>query len=486
MDVLAFEHHLTSPAGSGLLDDSEHRGSAGGAACGDLIDFRVELTGSRVTAGFAADGCGALTASGSAVVSLVDGKDLLEAALVSTEDVSRELGGLSAAKLHAAELATDAFHRALGSAAREVNLPEVKGRRLVAMSGGVDSAVAAVLNQGAGPVVADAPLVLGVTLELWRDTQTDAAASCCSHVAVRRAREMAHSRGIPHLTLDLREEFREGVVDPWLAGYKEGRTPNPCVQCNGRVRIEPMVDLAMSLGAEKLVTGHYARLVMEPGHEGKPLLREGSDPNKEQAYALARVPAAVLSRMEFPLGEMTKPAVRKLAGDAGLPVADQPDSQDLCFLAGVGREAFLKRHGGLDDVEGPILDEEGQRVGTHRGIHHHTVGQRRGLGIGGGQPLYVLRTDRETNTVTVASKDRIASVEVLLEDIDLRRDSSRVTSARLRHHATAVPAKVELSENGYGVLTFTSPVETVAPGQVACLLDGDLIIGCATISSHAA
>jgi tRNA-specific 2-thiouridylase len=480
MDLLAFEHHLESPVGIGLLADSPNRGSAGGALCGDLIDFRVEITDSGLVAcGFDAEGCGALTASGSAISTLAGNQTPLEAALVSISRVCEELGGVSAAKIHAVELAVDAFHRALGEAIRTVSLEPVAGRRLVAMSGGVDSAVAAQLS---GPESS-----VGVTLELWRDGDTDAAASCCSHVAVRRARDMAHEMGIPHLTLDLREEFRAGVVDPWLEGYRDGSTPNPCVQCNGRVRIAPMVDLAERVGAERLVTGHYARVVRDdPDLPGQAVLQEGVHGNKDQGYALCRLPQEVLESLEFPLGELRKDEVRRIAAEHHLAAAETPDSQDLCFLAGVGREAFLAKHGGLTDRVGEIRKQSGEVVGQHRGIHNHTVGQRRGLGIGGGQPLYVVNTDSETNVVTVGSRDEILSTEVSVEDVELKLPAVRVTSARLRHHGPVGACDLVLSAEGTGRLIFDQPIERVAPGQIACLMDGELIVGCATVSRSAA
>jgi len=481
VDGLAFEHHLLTPEGFGAVPEAKHQGSAGGVACGDLIQFRVDLASGNVSVGFDAEGCGALTACGSAIVSRASGLSLLDAAKVGLVEVDEELGGLSAAKLHASELAVDAFHRALGAAARDADPLPQSDRRLVAMSGGVDSAVAAWLASAEG--TRD---VAAVTLELWRDEKSDAEASCCSHIAVRRARDMAHGLGLPHLTLDLREEFRAGVVDPWIDGYRNGATPNPCVQCNGNVRIAPMVDLADSIGAKALVTGHYARFGEEGLDGASPLLREGVDPNKDQAYALARVPKDVLARMEFPLGDMHKPEVRDIAREAGLEAADTADSQDLCFLAGVGREAFLARHGGVVENEGPVVDQDGRRVGSHRGIHNHTVGQRKGLGIGGGEPLYVLRTDSKTNTVTVAPKAAISTLRVELVDIDLRAEPSRVTSARLRHHGATGAASLAVAEDGTAILTFAKPAVAVAPGQMACLLAGDLIIGCATIAGAGA
>ncbi|HET6549187.1 MAG TPA: iron-sulfur cluster assembly scaffold protein, partial [Solirubrobacter sp.] len=302
MDRERFEEHLAAPHGRGVVLSGGHDGAAGGALCGDLIRVSVSEDGGRVVAaGFDASGCGALTAAGSAAVTLVEGEPLLDAARVGTATIAEELGGLSPGKLHAAELAADALHRALGAAARGASVAFDRERTLVAMSGGVDSAVAALL------VGSEA---VAVTLELWRDVENDAAASCCSADAVRLARSLAHRMGLPHFTLDLRDEFRAGVVEPFLAGYAGGETPNPCVLCNGHVRLDAMLDLADRLGAATLATGHYAR-VTEDG-----LLRAAADPAKDQAYMLAALSSQSLARMRFPLAELTKPQVRALAAEA--------------------------------------------------------------------------------------------------------------------------------------------------------------------------
>ena len=334
MDPASFEEHLSAPHARGAEVAGGFSGSAGGAACGDLVRFTVRVEGERVAAvGFEASGCGALTAAGSAAATLVDGEPLLDAARVGAHAIAAELGGLSPGKFHAADLVADALHGALGRAARAgAAVPADPARTLVAMSGGVDSAVAALLVGEAA---------VAVTLELWADPANDAEASCCSAHAVRVARSVAHGMGMPHFTLDLREEFRAGVVDPFLAGYAGGVTPNPCVGCNGHVRLDAMVDFADALGAACLATGHYAR-VTDDG-----LLRAAADPAKDQTYMLAAVTPATLARLRFPLGELTKPEVRALAAEAGLPVASKAESQDLCFLAGTGKAAFLARHAGL-------------------------------------------------------------------------------------------------------------------------------------------
>src|SRR3954454_9372432 len=331
--------HLDHPCGEGALARAPHQGAAGGAACGDLVKLAVRVEGDRVAeAGFEAAGCGAARAAASATIELVEGAPLLRAALVSADDVAAALGGLVPPKRHAAELAADALHRALGAAAGDgqFTLRPSARRTLVAMSGGVDSAAAAQLALDAGDEV------VAVTLALWADPATDGERSCCSPQAVIGARALAQRMGIPHCTLDVRDRFREEVVDDFLAGYGSGRTPNPCVRCNGFVRFDAMLALAGSLGAARLATGHYARVGRD---EEGPLVRAAVAPRKDQSYMLARLGSDQLERLSFPLGGLEKPAVRQLARDAGLPVADKREIQDLCFLAGSGRKAFMRRHG---------------------------------------------------------------------------------------------------------------------------------------------
>lgn len=459
-----FEEHLRHPVGRGRVP--AHDGAAGGAACGDLVRIGVAVEGDRVSdAGFEAAGCGAVQAAGSAAVDLVLGAPVLDAARVGTRDISDALGGLSPGKLHAAELAADALARALGGAVRADGAVALDpDLTLVAMSGGVDSAVAALRSGG------DAA---AVTLELWRDPANDADRSCCSASAVRGARALAHQMGLPHFTLDLRDEFRGGVVDPWLADHAVGLTPNPCVRCNGSVRLDAMLAFADRIGAATLSTGHYAR------HTPDGLLRLAADPAKDQAYMLAGLSREALARLRFPLGDLTKAQVRAIAAEHKLSVASKPDSQDLCFLAGTGRAAFLARHGDLGERPGDILDSQGHVLGRHRGAHHFTVGQRRGLQIGGTpEPLYVVRTDASANTVTVGPRAALATRAVRVRDARLHGPAADVDAVKLRYRAPAVPCSLDGD-----TLALREPVDGAAPGQTAVFLRGDAVLGCATIAA---
>lgn len=474
------EAHLEHPHARGAAPAGAHSGAAGGAACGDLVRLSVRVRGERVAAAsFDASGCAAALAAGSAAAALADGVPLLEAARLGAEEIAAELGGLIPAKRHAAELAADALHRALGAAvAADAACAPARGRTLVAMSGGVDSAVAAL------ECTREDADVVAVTLELWADPENDGERSCCSAQAVRGARSLAHSLGLPHLTLDLRDEFRAGVVQPFLEDHADGLTPNPCVRCNGHVRLDAMLDLADRVGAERLATGHYARLA-EDG-EG-PLLRSAVDAAKDQAYMLSGLAPASLARMRFPLGELTKPEVRARAAAAGLPVASKPDSQDLCFLAGTDQRAFLRRHGGIDSRPGEIVDRSGHGLGRHRGHHGFTVGQRRGLGVGGGEPLYVLAKDAASGRVVAGPREALLSTEVAVRGATLHRDGSRVDAVRLRYRSQPVAAhlaeRAAPGRHGRLTLELEEPFEAAAPGQSACLLEGDVVVGWATIAA---
>jgi tRNA-specific 2-thiouridylase len=387
---------------------------------------------------------------------------------------------VSPGKLHAADLAADALARALGTAARRhasLRAPAA-GRTVVAMSGGVDSAVAAHLVASEGDTVA-------VTLELWTDAENDTERSCCSASAVGQARALAHSMGLAHFTIDLRREFRAGVVDPFIAGYAAGETPNPCVGCNGHVRLDAMLELAERLGGAQLATGHYARIA-ESEHERGPLLRAAADPGKDQTYMLAALAPASLARMRFPLGELTKPEVRRIAAGAGLPVANKADSQDLCFLAGTSRARFLARHGALADRPGAIVDEDGKVLGRHLGQHRFTVGQRRGLGVSRAEPLYVLDKDPGGQRVMVGPRAALRTERVAVRGARLHRCGSRVDRVKLRYRSRPVRARVhgdpDAGQHRSLVLELADAVDGPAPGQLACLMDRELVVGWGTIA----
>jgi tRNA-uridine 2-sulfurtransferase len=514
MERELFEHYLVDESRLGPAPDDAFTGAAGGVACGDLSRISLTISDGRIdSVTFDAEGCGATRAATAAVAEMVDGAPILDAAAISIDSVDTAVGGLTPAKRHAAQLAADALHRALqrvassslslapapGAAGRAVTGPGgpspepppnylLRGgasrsphahpyRLAVAMSGGVDSAVAALLARERGAEV------VGVTVKLWSDPETDGAKACCSPEAVLGARALAHQLGIPHFTLDLEEDFRRRVVDRFVSGYAEGRTPNPCILCNGEVRLAAMIDLAERLGASRLLTGHYARIV-EDG-EG-PLLASAADRAKDQSYMLAALPPQLLSHLEFPLTELTKSEVREIAARHDLAVARKAESQDLCFLAGQGKRGFLRRHGGLREREGTIVDAAGRTLGRHRGHHDFTVGQRRGIGVSAPEALYVLATDAATNTVMVGTRAELEKRRVRVRDAVLYRDGVAVDAVKLRYRSKALPAKVSAAGRGRLPTLDIELAEAfpgVAPGQTAVLMAGETIVGHGTITA---
>ena len=484
----ALEHYLRDSAHRGEPLPGTWRGSAGGAACGDVVDLSLAVEAGRVVRLRGdATGCAAARAAAGAVAELAADAPLTDAARIDAATISAELGGLSPLGAHAADLAAEALHRALGAAvsgsAHQLLDPSSDGRErvLVAMSGGVDSAVAALREGDAGAEV------IAITLELWSDPANDGERSCCSADAVRTARALAHSLGIPHLTVDLREQFRAGVVAPFLAGYAEGRTPNPCVRCNGQVRIEPMIRIAERLGAVGLATGHYARL----RDDGEGRLLASADPAKDQTYMLAGLPTGLLERIRFPLGELTKPRVREIAAEAGLPVAERVESQDLCFLSGVGKAGVLARHGGLEEREGEIVDRSGNVLGRHGGHHNFTVGQRRGIGLAAPEPLYVVATEPGSNRVVVGPERDLEVETVRVRDAILHRPASRVREVKLRYRGRPLGCTVRSGADDGTVpagrhdelrIELDPPVRAAAPGQTAVFCDGDLVVGHGTVA----
>jgi tRNA-uridine 2-sulfurtransferase len=383
----------------------------------------------------------------------------------------RGLTPLEAAAVPGTALALDALHDALGPAVRA--RPDA-GRVAVAMSGGVDSAVALLEARSAGYEA------VGVTLRLWTDPAgPDGERACCSPAAVLAARKTCHSLGVPHVTLDLREPFRQAVVAPFVAGYALGRTPNPCIRCNGSFRFSALLGFGRRVGAARLATGHYARTRT---HRGRLLLARAADPGKDQTYMLARLDPSRLDRLWFPLGGRTKEETRARAREAGLDAAGRAESQEACFLAGGDYRDFLERHG-LHPESGPIVDESGSELGRHDGFWRFTQGQRRGLGVATGEPFYALETRPRTNTVVVGPRESLARTVVGVPSGRLFVPVERV-EAKLRYRSPGAPARVEQQARGFR-LSLERPAFGVAPGQAAVLYEDDVVVGAGLIASAA-
>jgi tRNA-specific 2-thiouridylase len=395
----------------------------------------------------------------------VDGERIVDADADGLDADLRGLSLLEAAAVGGETLAVDALANALGPVFRA---RPALGRVAVAMSGGVDSAVA-LLRAG--------PEAVGVTLRLWTDPEgQDSERACCSPEAVLAARRTCHALGRPHVTLDLREAFRRAVVEPFVRGYARGETPNPCTRCNGGFRFAELLTFAKRAGAARLATGHYARIVE---HKGRLLLARGADAGKDQSYMLARLDPAKLARVWFPLGDQTKTETRAEAARAGLAAAGRAESQEACFLAGDDYRLFLERRG-LVPRQGAIVDEEGTTLGSHQGHWRYTPGQRRGLGIAGDRPLYALATNAATNTVVVGPRESLARTSVTARG-RLYVPVERV-AAKVRYRSPAVEATVVATTRGFR-LDLDEPAYGVAAGQTAVLYEGDCVVGAGLVST---
>jgi tRNA-specific 2-thiouridylase len=386
------------------------------------------------------------------------------------EGLDRPLEGLTlleAAAVGGDELAVDALASAIAPIFRARRDPD---RVAVAMSGGVDSAVA-LLRAG--------PKAVGVTLRLWIDPDgPDVARACCSPEAVIAARATCHRLGIPHVTIDARKEFLRAIVEPFVAGYRRGETPNPCIRCNGFFRFGRLLHFARLAGAARLATGHYARIVP---YKGRLLLARGVDADKDQSYMLARLDPRTLRRVWFPLGEQSKAETRAEAERAGLAVALRAESQEACFLGGDDYRAFLARHG-LTPGDGVVEDESGRVVGRHRGFWRFTPGQRKGLGVASGSPVYAVKTVPRRNAVVVGPRESLARTRVRAEG-RLFGDVDRA-DVKLRYRSAAVAATIRPRGRGFEAL-LDEPAHGVAPGQAAVLYERDVVVGAGRVVSAA-
>jgi len=353
-----------------------------------------------------------------------------------------------------------------------------KGRVVVAMSGGVDSSVAAYLIKKAGYET------IGATMQIWSDFScSEAKRTCCSSEDIDIARRVARQLDIPFYLVNLREEFEREVVEDFCREYLAGRTPNPCVQCNKELKFALLWNKAKGWGADWLATGHYARIEhVSDGDKERWFLKKGLDAKKDQSYFLFNLSSEELSRTLFPLGEYNKEEVREIAREICLKSAEKAESQEICFIphGDVGR--FIEERIGHPMKPG-LIKKGGEILGNHRGLGRYTIGQRRGLGIATGSPLYVIEIDTETNSLLVGESEELESIGIIMEKSNISEKLPIKAAVKIRYNSKEVSAAISKTEDGNIKVLFDSPVRAAAPGQAAVISRGDKIIGGGWINS---
>ena len=349
---------------------------------------------------------------------------------------------------------------------------------LIAMSGGVDSSVAA------GLLCRDGNECIGATMKLYHneDAGIPRAHTCCSLDDVEDARSVCYKLGMPYYVFNFSDDFGEKIIDKFVRSYESGLTPNPCIDCNRYLKFRQLYDRAALLGCDTIATGHYARIERE---NGRYLLKKALDASKDQSYVLYMLTQEQLAHTQFPLGALRKAETRQLADSLGFFNARKPDSQDICFVPDGDYAAFIRRHTGKADTPGDFVDESGRILGRHRGIAHYTIGQRKGLGIPSNQPLYVKAIDPKSNQVVLSENGALFSQQLTGENFNWIAWEAPPRqfrcSAKIRYRQTEQPCEVTVEENGSVQVLFDRPQRAITPGQAVVLYDGDTVLGGGTI-----
>lgn len=358
-------------------------------------------------------------------------------------------------------------------------MTERKKKALIAMSGGVDSSVAAYIMKEKGYDL------IGATMKLFNGyTDFEKPNSCCSLSDVEDAKSVAYKLEFPHYVFNFKDKFSECVIDKFVYAYEHGLTPNPCIDCNRYLKFEKLFDRAMELKADLVVTGHYARIEYDE-QSGRYLLKKAVDLNKDQSYVLYSLTQDQLKHTEFPLGSFTKPEVRKIAEKCGFINASKHDSQDICFVQDGKYSDFIENYTKKTYPPGDFIDKSGKILGKHSGIIRYTIGQRKGLGISGGRPLYVIKINPSDNTVILGDEKDLYTDSLIVTDINLISTESIKAPMRVqvkvRYSQNAADALAVQTDKNTIRITFDNPQRAVTSGQAAVLYDGDTVVGGGTI-----
>ena len=352
-------------------------------------------------------------------------------------------------------------------------------RVVIAMSGGVDSSVTAALLKDRGFEV------IGITMQIWERSQDRN--GCCGIGSVEDAKKVAYKLGIPHYVLNFRDIFKEKVIANFCEEYKDGRTPNPCIRCNQYIKFDALLKKARQIGADYIATGHYARIEFENKRK-RYLLKKGIDFRKDQSYVLYVMNQEQLQHTLMPLGKFTKTQIRKIAKEKNLPVANKPESQEICFIPDNCYGEFLKEYIPEGIRPGNIINKEGKVIGEHRGITFYTIGQRKGIGIAAKEPLYVTSINQENNTLVVGEKKDLFSDELIADNLNFvymdKLETPIKVEAKVRYLHPAAQAVVTSEGDGRAKVKFDQPQQAITPGQAAVFYNGDIVVGGGTIISN--
>jgi tRNA-specific 2-thiouridylase len=477
--------HFEKPCNTGILDSFNCQGKDSSLKSGTVVMYYCMVRDSKIAdISFRTFGCSYSIAASSYITTLAKEKDLFEAATISGDDVEKELGIFPPDKKDSLNVVLGAFHSMLSSYLSGITANDhiaAKNNKIaVAMSGGLDSSMAAKLLQD------DGFDIIGITMKIITDKELPAEKKVTSWMSsdIYSAQKVCSLLNIPHFTIDLSNDFNDKIIASFCSEYMQGRTPNPCVECNKYIKFGALLDAGKNLGAGSIATGHYC--LVEASDDGSYTVRKGKDRSKEQSYVFWKLDQSQLSRISTPLGNYTKEEIRELSRDF-LPLLEQKDeSQDICFIAGESYHGFLK-----DRIKeagrGDILNTQGEKIGEHRGFPYYTIGQRKGLGISHSRPLYVKEIIPEDNIIIAGEKKDLLQETAVVKDINFIEGSPPANEfnaqIKIRYNSPAVVAKIITGKKGTAKIFFEKKISSVTPGQSAVFYNGDILLGGGIIMS---